>query len=282
MQDKFWNSIVKTRKKKWTYYHLILKWEQYPRSLWYLDHNGFFQMKRDPEYHYYNKLNAYGFNYQLINQILDEKTPIVLSLKWTKQKFLLQPNRIRSNEEKRLNFSSEWFELQVFVKWDKIQEQWYWSEVTLKELLIKKDKTFFIDWIDCEAPKWEEYLTAPMKVEIVDNESEEFKSNISKVTKRITKEKELDKSVEIYYLAPSDEIFEELKTLAMDLWMTYDNTYWYADEKISRIINLENIRDNFMYMFAMFDVVNQKKIVSKASPELQTALRVRLWKYRMF
>lgn len=35
-------------------------------------------------------------------------------------------------------------------------------------------------------------------------------------------------------------IFAELKRLAIELWRTYDDTYWYATEKVGRIINLTN------------------------------------------
>lgn len=72
----------------------------------------------------------------------------------------------------------------------------------------------------------------------------------------------------IYYVAPSDEIFEEMKRLAIQIWQTYDNTYGYVDEKVGRIKDIGNIKDNFMYIYAMFDYENQWKLRSMASEQL--------------
>ena len=57
----------------------------------------------------------------------------------------------------------------------------------------------------------------------------------------------------LYYQAPSDEVFEEMKSKCLDEWKTMDNTYGYVDEKTSHIPQMQNIKDNFMYLFAMFD-----------------------------
>ena len=65
---------------------------------------------------------------------------------------------------------------------------------------------------------------------------------------------------ETYYIAPSQEIFDEIKSKAIELWNTYDNTYGYVDEKVDRIKNIENIRDNCAYIVGMFDSSNQRKL----------------------
>lgn len=75
-------------------------------------------------------------------------------------------------------------------------------------------------------------------------------------------------SQELYYIAPSDKIFEEMKNLAIEIWKTYDNTYWYVDEKLEKIQNIENISDNFMYIYSMFDINNQNILKKNASWEL--------------
>jgi len=84
-------------------------------------------------------------------------------------------------------------------------------------------------------------------------------------------------SQELYYTPPSDEVFNEMKQLAIDLWNTYDNTYWYADEKVDKIKDIENIWDNFMYIFAMFDSDNQSKIMFWASEIVREETRKRLY-----
>ena len=65
------------------------------------------------------------------------------------------------------------------------------------------------------------------------------------------------------YTAPSQEVFEEMKQIATDIWNTYDDTHGYATSKIERINSLENIQDNAMVFYRMFDFHNQIKFRSK-------------------
>lgn len=76
----------------------------------------------------------------------------------------------------------------------------------------------------------------------------------------------------LYYTAPSQELFDEVKKTAIEIWNTYDDTYNYATEKINSIKDIENIRDNFMYMVAMFDDVNQSILATKISQEAGNAI----------
>jgi hypothetical protein len=80
----------------------------------------------------------------------------------------------------------------------------------------------------------------------------------------------------LYYLAPSDEIFNEVKEAAIKIWLTYDDKFGYATEKISRIENINNIKDNFMYIVAMFDFQNQIKLSSSLSLEAKLAIKERM------
>ncbi len=70
-----------------------------------------------------------------------------------------------------------------------------------------------------------------------------------------------------YNTAPSDEVFEDLKQNAIKIWKTYDDTYGYQSEKIGRIENLANIRDNYWTMIGMFDPINQIKLIGLVKPE---------------
>ena len=76
----------------------------------------------------------------------------------------------------------------------------------------------------------------------------------------------------LYYTPPSDEVFEEMKAKSIALWNTYDNSYGYATEKVARIKYIHNVSDNFMYMLAMFDHVNQRKIKDELSEEAIAAI----------
>jgi hypothetical protein len=70
------------------------------------------------------------------------------------------------------------------------------------------------------------------------------------------------------FKTPSEEIFQEMKDTAKMVWSTYDNTYWYVDEKLAKINDLENVQDNAMVFFRMFDSVNQDKFVNNSTEEI--------------
>lgn len=82
----------------------------------------------------------------------------------------------------------------------------------------------------------------------------------------------MTQNIELYYTAPSDKIFGEVKQCAIDIWNTYDDTYWYASEKIDRIREISNIRDNMMLIVAMFDRGNQHKLLASLSDEARKAI----------
>ena len=67
--------------------------------------------------------------------------------------------------------------------------------------------------------------------------------------------------------APSDKIFNEMKQAATQIWNTYDNQFGYVDEKISRVNNIDNIQDNAMVFYRMFDMSNQTKFRGLVSAE---------------
>ena len=58
----------------------------------------------------------------------------------------------------------------------------------------------------------------------------------------------------------SDELFNELKSEAIKIWQTYDNSYGYADEKIAYLNSFGNVGDNYGTIIGMFDVQNQLKL----------------------
>lgn len=84
------------------------------------------------------------------------------------------------------------------------------------------------------------------------------------------------KTEKLYYIPPSDEIFNEVKAAAIMIWNTYDDTYLYATEKIDRIKDLENISDNVMSIVAMFDIFNRGKLLMLLSPEARRAVNERI------
>ena len=77
----------------------------------------------------------------------------------------------------------------------------------------------------------------------------------------------------LYYTAPSEEIFEEVKVAALEIWGTYDDPY--KSDKQDRIKDIKNTQDNVMYIVAMFDNRNQSKLAAKISQDARDAIRER-------
>jgi hypothetical protein len=73
--------------------------------------------------------------------------------------------------------------------------------------------------------------------------------------------------------APSDKIFNEIKNAAIKIWLTYDDTYGYATEKITMVKSIKNFRDNWGTMVGMFDSSNQAKLLAMLSPEAQKKVK---------
>ena len=82
--------------------------------------------------------------------------------------------------------------------------------------------------------------------------------------------------INVYYEAPTDKVFEEVKEKCIEIWKTYDNEFGYVDERLKRIEPMENIQDNVMYMVAMFDVHNQQKLANLLSDEAKEAILERM------
>jgi hypothetical protein len=59
-----------------------------------------------------------------------------------------------------------------------------------------------------------------------------------------------------------------MKSIATDIWNTYDNEFGYVTEKLERINGFGNIQDNAMIFYRMFDHINQGKFRANASPEV--------------
>lgn len=80
----------------------------------------------------------------------------------------------------------------------------------------------------------------------------------------------------LYYIAPPDKAFEEVKARAMELWALVGSHPDYVEEKQSRIRDIKNIEDNMMYMVAMFDQGNMRKLSKVLTPETRKEIRDRM------
>ena len=66
---------------------------------------------------------------------------------------------------------------------------------------------------------------------------------------------------------PDQKVFNEIKLEAMEIWKTYDDQFNYATNKINRIKDIDNFKDNAWYIVAMFDIHNQAKLMEAVSEE---------------
>ena len=80
----------------------------------------------------------------------------------------------------------------------------------------------------------------------------------------------------LYYTPPTDEQFNELKERAIEIWSTMGDEPSYSQDKIGRIKDIKNVGDNFMYMVAMYDQYNQRKLASKLTKATREAVAERI------
>ena len=83
----------------------------------------------------------------------------------------------------------------------------------------------------------------------------------------------------LYYTPPTEEQFNEVKEKSMELWKEVDSDndkYGYASGKIAQIKDVKNVQDNFMYMVAMFDINNQRKLAEKLNAETRKSIKERM------
>ena len=75
-----------------------------------------------------------------------------------------------------------------------------------------------------------------------------------------------------YYSPPRQDIFEDIKENAIKIWQTYG----YADEKVGRIKDIQNISDNAWFIVAMFDTNNQGKLLTMVKSETAKIIKIAL------
>jgi hypothetical protein len=86
----------------------------------------------------------------------------------------------------------------------------------------------------------------------------------------------MDKSVKLFYTPPKNEYFEELKSVCIRFWRSFDEVE-YVEEKISRIKNLENSGCNFVMMVQMIHPVSRELISKLLSLETRNEISMRMY-----
>lgn len=83
----------------------------------------------------------------------------------------------------------------------------------------------------------------------------------------------------LYYTAPEDDVFEEVKAKCIELWKIrfpheYDRSY--VEDKTSYILSVQNIKDNMLSLISMFDTENRTLLAEMLSEKARREIRERL------
>ena len=77
-----------------------------------------------------------------------------------------------------------------------------------------------------------------------------------------------------YYEAPSQKAFDEIRATAIRIWENPNYGYHesYVSEKVGHIKPLDNIKDNYAHIIAMFDDEKQMALINLLSNETKAEL----------
>ncbi len=81
----------------------------------------------------------------------------------------------------------------------------------------------------------------------------------------------------LYYTTPPENEFCEVKKNCIDLWNTMGVEPGYSQGKIKHVETTCNIRDNMMYLIAMFSENNQKTLIESLSENCRISVLKRIY-----
>ena len=70
-----------------------------------------------------------------------------------------------------------------------------------------------------------------------------------------------------YYKRVTEKAFKDIKQNCIKIWQSYNDEFGYSTDKINRVKDVNNIKDNGLHLIAMFDVLNIQKLLSMLKPE---------------
>jgi hypothetical protein len=76
----------------------------------------------------------------------------------------------------------------------------------------------------------------------------------------------------LYYTAPTEEIFTEVKWAVIGLWNAIGGEGGYKEEKVEQILKMKNIEDNMMTIVAGFDRRNIARLLLSLTPGARGAV----------
>lgn len=63
----------------------------------------------------------------------------------------------------------------------------------------------------------------------------------------------------------TDEMFDEIKNVAIEIWKSYSDEHGYVTEKVNRVESIKNHGDNWMTLIGMFDSWNREILTEAVS-----------------
>ena len=82
--------------------------------------------------------------------------------------------------------------------------------------------------------------------------------------------------VELFYTPPKDGCFEELRTICIRFWRSFDEVE-YVEEKINRIKDLKNESCNFVMMVQKINPISIQIIAKCLSLETRNEISMRIY-----
>lgn len=81
----------------------------------------------------------------------------------------------------------------------------------------------------------------------------------------------------LYYKTPPEKEFLEVKDKCIKMWcmMGFEGTY--RREKIGEVSTIENMRDNMMFLIAMFSENNQRLLIDSLSQKCKVSVLKRMY-----
>jgi hypothetical protein len=80
----------------------------------------------------------------------------------------------------------------------------------------------------------------------------------------------------LWYKAPSDVIFNEMKTAFLQVWSKYA-IEWLKNDTVETAKNLTNIRDNYTWFFTKCDWINQNEFIWLLKKEARKYILKRIY-----
>lgn len=78
-----------------------------------------------------------------------------------------------------------------------------------------------------------------------------------------------ERIIPIYYIAPSDEMFEKMRGYFLQVWKKYESCEGIVNDTIEVAKKMDNVRDNFMWFLNKCDCWNKVELLNISDKEVR-------------